>query len=141
MASNGLTLFQYRGADRNYLGMKAAVDDVSRRFARIVRLSADHGVKLLVLLCPTKESTYKREYQRLFPESADYLRNEESGYELLSRQAQTGGVLCVDLTPVFRQHGETEILYFRLDNHWNPAGNRLAATEAVKAIRRVRGHE
>jgi hypothetical protein len=139
-ASNGLTLFQYRGADRNYLVTKAAVDDVARRFARIIQLSADNNIKLLLLLCPTKESTYKRDYQKLFPESADYLRNEESGYELLASQAQAAGVPCVDLTPVFRRQGETEILYFRVDNHWNPAGNRLAATEAVKAIRLIRGH-
>jgi hypothetical protein len=139
VAANGLPMFRYRGADRNYLGNQAAIDQVTRRFGRIIRLSADSHVKLLVLLCPTKESTYDAEYRRLFPESADYLRNEETGYAMLSAQAREAGVPCIDLTPVFRRHGSSEILYFRLDNHWNPAGNRLAATEAVKAIRALRG--
>jgi hypothetical protein len=139
MATNGLALYRHRGADRNYLDNREAIDQVARRFGRIIRLSAENDVKLLVLLCPTKESTYAPEYRRLFPESAEYLRNEETGYRMLCEQARAAGVACVDLTPVFRDHAESEILYFRLDNHWNPAGNRLAAAEAVKAIRALRG--
>jgi len=138
VASNGLTLYKYRGADKDYLKNPEAIQDVESHFSRIIKIAHETNVILVAFLFPTKESTYKQEYQRLFPQSAGYLRNEEIGYEMLCRHAQSSGVVCVDLTEVFRQHGENELLYHYLDNHWNPAGNRLAATEVAKVIRNLR---
>ncbi len=134
-ASNGLTLFRYRGASRDYLENAQAVNWVQTSVDRIVEISAQNGVQLAIFLFPTKESTYKSEYERLFPDSIDYLKNEEEGYQRILGRAQSHGVPCIDLTPLFRELGKTALLYHRLDPHWNPAGNDAAAKEVVQALK------
>ena len=135
-ASNGLTLFRYRGASRNYLENTQALNWVRTSVDRIVEISAQNDVKLAIFLFPTKESTYKSEYERLFPDSVDYLKNEEKGYQQILEWARSYGVLCLDLTPLFRELGKTMLLYYRLDPHWNPAGNDAAAKEVAQALRK-----
>ena len=134
-AANGLTLFRYRGASRNYLKDSEAIRWVQASVDSLVEISARNGVKLAIFLFPTKESTYKSEYERLFPESLRYLQNEEVGYQLIRERAQDKGILCVDLTPQFRKLGRTTVLYYRLDPHWNPAGNKAAAKEVARALK------
>lgn len=135
LASNGLTLFRYRGASRDYLENPEALSWVRSSVDRVVEISTQNGVKLAIFLFPTKESTYKSEYLRLFPESADYLSNEEEGYRQIREQAQSHGVPCVDLTPLFRELGKGTNLYFQLDPHWNPAGNEAAARVVAETLR------
>lgn len=137
VASNGLTLFRHRGASKNYLKDRSAIRHVQNHMSNIIRICAENKVKLVVFLFPSKESTYKHDYQKLFPDSADYILNEEVGYEMLCNQIRANGVVCVNLTEVFRQHGEKELLYFPLDPHWNIAGNRLAGREAAKVLRKL----
>lgn len=138
MASNGITLDQYRGADKDFMKDTSASRHIQYHFDRIINIARENDVELILVLFPSKESTYNKEYQRLFPESADFLGNEEIGYQMLGRQASDKGIACVDLTEIFRQHGKTERLYNELDNHWNPQGNRLAAKEVAILIRTVR---
>ena len=136
-ASNGLTLFRYRGASRDYLENPQAMNWVQSSIDRIVEISARNGVKLAIFLFPTKESTYKSEYGKLFPDSVDYLKNEENGYRQIQKRAQFHGVPCMDLTPLFRELGKTTVLYHRLDPHWNPAGNDAAAKEAAEVLKKL----
>ncbi len=136
-ASNGLTLFRYRGASRNYLENAQAMNWVQTSVDRIVEISAQNGVQLAIFLFPTKESTYKSEYERLFPDSIDYLKNEEEGYRQILERAQFHEIPCMDLTPLFRELGKTEVLYYRLDPHWNPAGNHAAAKEVAQVFKKL----
>jgi hypothetical protein len=73
----------------------------------------------------------------LFADTADYIVNEESGYKMLCEQFHAAGVVCKDLTEIFRQRGENEPLYFSVDPHWNVLGNRLAGTEAAGVLREL----
>ena len=122
-AANGLTLYRHRGAYPNYLG-SALQADVEAVFGEIIAAVQAADVELVVFLFPSKESTYKNDYRRLF--SANYLKNEEEGYADLCRVAAEHGARCVDLTPVFRARA-AEKLYFDRDPHWNAAGHSLAA--------------
>lgn len=132
-ASNGLTLYQYRGASKKYIKSNTNLK-IEEVFLRIIDFSKANNVRLLVVLFPSKESAYITEYNRLFPEDIQYLENEKIGYQRLCQLAKAKDVVCIDLTSIFRQHGEDEKLYFDLDNHWNTNGHKLAAKEILKTL-------
>ena len=135
VTANGLTPFRYRGAAKDYLKDPSATRHVNNKANDIIEIAAKNKVKLAVFLFPSKESTYDKDYRTLFSDSADYVANEESGFEMLCKQFQAKGVVCTDLTAIFRERGEKEPLYFPLDPHWNVAGNRLAGTEVARVLR------
>ncbi|WP_254173690.1 SGNH/GDSL hydrolase family protein [Planktothrix pseudagardhii] len=138
-ASNGMRLVSIRSFDRKPFsetgGIGPDIDyltsnthlEVEAALSRIIDLTQEHQIKLLVFLIPSKESTYIQEYTKLFPNKIKYIETEEIGYERLCNLAKTKGVTCVDLTEAFRQNSEGEKLYFDLDNHWNVAGHQLAS--------------
>jgi hypothetical protein len=132
-ARNGITLYQYRGAAKDYL-KSGTYTQVEKVFYRIIELNKKNRVKLLVFLFPSKESTYITDYAKLFPEDIKYLENEEIGYKRLYQMAKSKDVICVDLTNTFRQNSEGEKLYFNIDAHWNIAGHKLAAREIFKTL-------
>ena len=140
-AANGLTLYRYRGASRDYLSNPPAHAQVRENLRRIIRICRESGVRLALFLFPTKESTYKAEYQRLFPDSVDYLKNEEEGYRMLAEQARSEGIGCLDLTAGSREEGRTSILYQRDDPHWSIEGNRFAALQVAGFLTSVKADE
>ena len=132
-AENGLTLHsqrfmtsQFSGMSRDYLA-SADYIEVEGAFSQIINLAKENQVELLVFCIPTKESTYFEEYTQLFPDSSDYIRNEQAGYQQLCQFVQAKDVTCVDLTEAFRKKSSDEPLYFDVDCHWNVAGHKLAA--------------
>lgn len=132
-AKEGLTLYRLRGADENYL-INHTYRDVEKIFSDIINLANEQKTILIVMLFPSKESTYIKDYMRLFPNSIDYLKNEEMGYERICRLASKKNIFCLNLTDDFRQASVKEKLYFDLDPHWNENGHRLAASKMVEVI-------
>jgi lysophospholipase L1-like esterase len=126
----GLMLFREAGAHPRYLqdGMAAHVEQV---VTGMVERAGSRGVRLVLALLPSKESTYVDDYDRLF--DGDYLENERVGYERLTQAARQAGAVVADLTGVFRAHAD-ERLYFEYDAHFNAAGQALTAATLEPAV-------
>ena len=125
-AKNGLLLFTDAGASKDYLISGYSVE-IEAALSRIIDLTKENQVRLLVFLIPSKESTYIKDYVELFPQNLEALKNEEIGYQRLCELAKSQQVNCLDMTEIFRQNSDREKLYFDMDTHWNPAGHKLAA--------------
>lgn len=126
----GLMLFREAGAHPGYLEQGMAVH-VEQVVTGIVEQANARGVRVVLALLPSKESTYVEDYERIF--GGDYLENERVGYERLAQAAQQAGAVVVDLTGVFREHA-SERLYFEYDAHFNAAGQALAAAALEPAV-------
>jgi lysophospholipase L1-like esterase len=130
-AKNGLLLFTDAGANKDYLTSGKAVEAT---LSRIIDLTKENQVRLVVFLIPSKESTYIKDYVELFPQDLEALKNEEIGYQRLCELAKSQQVTCVDMTEIFRQNSDREKLYFDMDSHWSPAGHKLAAKVMYPSI-------
>jgi hypothetical protein len=120
----GLTLFRVAGAHPDFI----EADQVSHAayvLSSIIEQANDHGIRTVVALLPSKESTYHLDYANLF--DGDYLSNEEQGYQRLAASATAAGATVIDLTPTFREHAN-ERLYFDIDAHFNATGHSLVAS-------------
>lgn len=121
-ATENLTLYQYRGASRNYLSdreylafesdLSALIDDVRNR----------GDITLVALLFPSKESVYREYYQQRFGD-AGYLANEETGFQRIIDLFSRHAISCYDLTDPLRKQA-SQLLYFDRDPHCNAAGHR-----------------
>ncbi len=123
-------LFREAGAHPGYLkdGMSEHVEQV---VTGMIERAEARGVRTVLALLPSKESTYVGDYERLF--DGDYLENERVGYERLAEAAEQAGAAVVDLTDAFRAHAN-ERLYFEYDAHFNAAGQALTAVTLEPAV-------
>jgi hypothetical protein len=125
--------------DPGALTPRQAEEDADRWKDLLARRSEElsrSGLRLLVVLVPTKRQIYG---PMLEPPS----RSLDAAFDSFARLEEGlrgRAVAVVNLAPVFRREAEArvargELLYWRDDTHWNPAGIRLAAEEIAKALR------
>ena len=131
-AENDVRLFLFRGADTGYFEDSLFVDTEERLRDLIAEISSV-GLTPIVFLLPSKESTYKDEYVRLF--GIEYLSIEEEGFGRIADLCADLSVPCEDLTTAFRDRGRRDVLYFARDPHWNERGHALAAEVMAPIIR------
>jgi alginate O-acetyltransferase complex protein AlgJ len=94
-----------------------------------------HGVKLVVLVVPGKQTIYPEELSRRYRPSAGPAVNTAMPDFLA--QMRRHQVCVVDPTDVlWRARADTR-LYLRLDTHWTPEGMALVAEELVKHVREI----
>ena len=76
---------------------------------------------MVLVLLPSKAQTYRRHFRTASePEEADA--------RLVKQLCEQYRTSCLDLGPHFHEQALAgEQLHFRIDGHWNAAGNRLAA--------------
>ena len=119
---NGLYLYRRTGAEPNYLEKKT--DLLTEHFLHeAISLSQGH-LQLIVILFPSKESVYREEYIKAFPDyGEEYIDNEEEGYERIVSFCQKKGLLVYDLRPGLRELREKKVLFFSEDPHLNEQGN------------------
>ncbi len=125
LASNSLTLFADYGPSPRY-NDQGEDREVEAALLRIMDLAQQRHVRLVVFLFPAKESVYRSEYLRLFPDHKKVLDINDRAYARLAELAHTHGTTVLDLTSGFRREA-SRVLYFHIDAHWNREGNRLAA--------------
>lgn len=141
-AENGLTLFNLSlvppesgvGVDSDYLTSDAVVK-VEEALSRIIDLTKENKVKLIIVLVPSKESANINDYVQLFPDDIALLKNEKIGYQRLCNLAISKEVTCVNLTETFRKNSNQEKLYFDIDGHWNSTGHQLAAKVILNTLK------
>jgi hypothetical protein len=94
------------------------------------RLADEVGAELVVVLVPFKEQAYWPLFSTLLDHPERY--EPDLTTDLMRELCDAHGVRYIDLTPVFQEHtSQGEQLYFRVDGHWNPQGQALAA-QAVR---------
>jgi hypothetical protein len=90
---------------------------------------AAHGINLLVVPAPNKESVYPDQLTRRIPAQQGLIC---SGTQDVLTRLQSAGVECVDLFRVFAEARKNGVgrspapLYLAQDSHWSPAGMALA---------------
>lgn len=125
VASNGLiiNIANLGGTRKHYIENKHYID-VENEIKNLLKdIESRKDIKLIVLLFPSKGSTYKQEYIKLFDDNG--LSDEEQGYARLQNLFKNYSIPVYDLTDYFRSNNN-QILYFKKDQHWNEAGHELA---------------
>jgi len=113
---------------------RALMDGVLGRMAHVAR-SAE--VPLLLVLLPSPiDVCESSDLATVDPEQwPDYERDAKTGW--LAERSAAHGVPCVDLFGPFRRHGPEKLYLGGVDNHWNDAGQALAARLVAQAIREL----
>lgn len=103
---------------------EAAVGRVERLFLAMNALAEERGARLLVLMIPSIEQV---EAERFFGEdgpdpSLDLARPQAVFGEFFGSES----IDYLDLLPTLRDSSAAADLYYPVDQHWTPAGNRVA---------------
>jgi hypothetical protein len=104
---------------------KIAWEAVQQAILSARQLTQDEGAALVLLLVPSKAQTYRHRL-RTPSEPQEVLDLDERNRQVI-RLCHTYRISCLDLAPRFQERALGELLYFRIDGHWNAAGHRLAA--------------
>jgi hypothetical protein len=105
--------------------MEQGVAAFHQALAELVGLIRQEGRQVYAFVFPFKEQVYWEQWcKRLSePERYDRFKPNRIVDEALAGQ----GVEYYDLTEDMVADGRTEVLYWPIDSHWNPAGNERAA--------------
>ena len=116
--------------------------------ALITRLNDEvttRGSRLAVVLIGAPEQIYSEAWQRTLagnPGMPALNLDLEAPNRRLTAFLEAANIPYLDLVPVFRQAAgrpETPPLHFRHDQHWTPAGHRLAADAMAEFLQRELG--
>lgn len=118
--------------------MDRAWQAVSRILARIRKVMADHGGRVVVAFAPSMETMTRERFTR----EVEDLASGQSSLEIhIDRPSRRLGDICrdlgipyVDLNPVFRGQKDPLSLYLKANYHWNAAGHRLAGETTARKI-------
>ena len=88
--------------------------------AAFKKYADDNGIKILFVIIPAKEELYPNLRKlALTPIS-------EEGYDtILKPFLEKNGIPYLELLPLLAPYASKENLYWNIDNHWNPAGQKL----------------
>jgi len=92
------------------------------------RLAEERGIPILFVMIPTIEQVYVG--RGTVREDFDL----EKPQRILSEFFEREGIPYLDLLPALRESASNEDLYFWSDQHWNVAGNALAARLLVGPV-------
>ena len=95
-------------------------------FVAIAEVCREHGVRLLVVMIPTREQV------RPAPADGAAARDVEKPNRLFAEWFGAAGIPFLDLLPVLRDAPAGDPLYYRFDGHWTPRGHAVAA-QAIAA--------
>jgi hypothetical protein len=98
------------------------------------------GAEVALVAIPTSYQIYPREWARVAPRGRNAERWEpDVPNATLAQVAERLGVPYLDLLPTFRAElaAGAERLYFPVNAHWTPLGNRLAAEQVADFLARA----
>ncbi len=117
----------------SYLGRRVLDDRERYGTARMLALIQEYvegrGGSFVFAVAPNKNSLYPQ-YMPYYYKKV----GEEGELELLKEQLEKEGVVYADLEEAFSR--ENEVLYHRLDSHWNNKGAALAMETVLDALGR-----
>lgn len=120
-------------ADSISEGTKFGEEVTERNFRELKALGEDRGFEFIVVLMPLKETVYSD----LVADRVD-LSSYDIGYPIRSALeiCERTQVECLDLTPILRERGRGEQLYFAIDGHINKRGSEVVAEEVFDFLKR-----
>jgi SGNH hydrolase-like domain, acetyltransferase AlgX len=129
-AGNDFGLYEvYRSAEKEALSESWVITE--QLVLEIRRLAATHSVKFAVVLVPAPWEVYPALWQAVLnrlPAMRLVSMDLEKPSLRLRSFLKAHGIMYMDLLPGFRdQANSSPLLFFEPDNHWTPAGHRLAA--------------
>jgi hypothetical protein len=101
--------------------------------AEMKRLADEHHVPLYMVVIPDMVQVDSGLWQRAIQERPQLDPNHPS--QRLQALGAALDIPVLDLQPVLMQHTAQTPLYYPLDHHWTPAGNRVAADAIVPFLR------
>ena len=110
---------------------------LTRGLEKIRTLSEHHHAAMVVVILPTKEEVYRSILRGDSPDKVPYTI---SGFAMATQTfCAIHNIWCVDLTPPLmdeakEQLKEGELLWWRDDSHWSPAGHRVVARLLDQAL-------
>lgn len=90
-----------------------------------VLLARQDGKEVFAFVFPFKEQVYWEQWIHRLEEPGLYERFKPN--RIVGEALESHGVAFYDLTDDLIELGKEGVLYWPIDSHWNPAGNRLAA--------------
>jgi hypothetical protein len=121
----------HRGRRPRFDALAARVFETLRGFAQEVEAS---GARFVVMIIPDEIQIDTELRDEVLHRSG----RSEAEFDLdlpqrsLAEFFDRHDIEYVDLLPVFRERGARTRLYRTRDTHWNPAGNRLAASQLLE---------
>lgn len=105
--------------------MEEGVTAFRRALAELVLLARHDGKQIYAFVFPFKEQVYWEQWVHRLEEPGRYERLKPN--RIVGEALESQGVAFYDLTDDLIEAGRERVLYWPIDSHWNPAGNRLAA--------------
>lgn len=105
--------------------MQAGVERFEESLEALVRTIEEDGRQVYAFVFPFKEQVYWDQWAHRLkdPDAYDPLKPNR----VVSAALERAKIPYYDLTLDMIEAARTEILYWPIDSHWNPAGNHLAA--------------
>ncbi len=88
------------------------------------------GCQFYFMIAPSKASIYSDK----IPGSVFRLHHQSWGEQLLEYLTKNSTVKPIDVFTVLRAYKDQELLYYKLDNHWNQSGAFYATNELLRRI-------
>ncbi len=105
--------------------MERGVTIFREELSRFVDKVRSEGKELRVFIFPFKEQVYWEQWIHMVPDPDQYERFKPN--RIVVQALRELDVVYYDLTQDLIAAGQTQILYWPIDSHWNPQGNRVAA--------------
>jgi hypothetical protein len=123
--ANGVVLQEHGGLYSQYLGPDSSVGE---RLETAIAYADEMDMALVVVMIPSKRSTYDQAYVEAFPASTDLPERENQAYNAICAWLVDQGTPCYNLTEDLRLAAqEGPALYFTTDGHLNALGSQVAA--------------
>jgi alginate O-acetyltransferase complex protein AlgJ len=90
----------------------------------------DRGCKFYFLIAPVKANIYSNK----IPNNIFRINKQSWGEQLIEYLNKTSEVKPINVYDILRAHKKNELLYFKLDNHWNQLGAFYVSNEILKRI-------
>ena len=105
--------------------MEEGVTAFRQALAELVLLAREDGKEVYAFVFPFKEQAYWEQWAHQLEEPGRYERLKPN--RIVGEALEGQKVAFYDLTDDLIELGKEEVLYWPIDSHWNPAGNRAAA--------------
>jgi lysophospholipase L1-like esterase len=116
----------------------AGIGQMADALGAIARVARQHGGRAAVASIPYRAYVSARDrdaLRQLGYAVPDALGSSNGAADAVRRAASRADLECFDVTPAFREECRSRELYYRLDGHFNAAGNAFFAERLAEAIR------
>lgn len=128
-------LFMGKAENDSYIGKNRFSEQELESFKRELDFRKDYlnkrGIQFYFLIAPIKAAIYPEKIP-----NNNLLNNKQTwGEQLIEYLNRNSTVKPINVYPVLRSNKKKDILYYKLDNHWNQLGAMYATKEIIRRIK------